>query len=139
MDMIKILRDQILFLSAFILIFGLIQTDIYYTQFGLRYQYLNLGYQHILYRGTTLAYFDYRFVAIFILLSGVILLSHLPFSVVLHRVRLRSTVIIYSAFVVIASAGAYLSFQSGVDLAVADMYPASTTLRQLSGFHSETR
>jgi hypothetical protein len=136
-DTIKLLRDQIIFLGAFVLVFGLIRTDVYYAAFGLKYQSLNLGYQHIVYRGATLGYDDVSFIILFFCISAVLLLSQYKFKLAIGKFFIPSTIIAYILFSTLASLGIYISFQAGIKQAIDDMYPETTTLRQLIEFHSE--
>ena len=57
-DYLKTMRDQAIFVAAFFSIFGLITTDMYYSTFGVKYQFLNLNATHMVYRGFTEIYFN---------------------------------------------------------------------------------
>ena len=48
-----IIRDEIALLGLLVLFIGIVSTDHYYQQFGLRYQFLGLPSFHIAYRGLT--------------------------------------------------------------------------------------
>jgi hypothetical protein len=49
----SLIKDEILLLGLLVLYVGIISTDAYYGQFGLRYQFLSLPSFHIVYRGLT--------------------------------------------------------------------------------------
>lgn len=47
------LRDQLLTLGSLVLLVGYISTEVYYQYFGIKFQTLNLGPSHLVYRGIT--------------------------------------------------------------------------------------
>ena len=67
-DYLKTMRDQAIFVAAFFSIFGLITTDMYYSTFGVKYQFLNLNATHMVYRGFTEIYFNPLFFGVFIII-----------------------------------------------------------------------
>jgi hypothetical protein len=48
------LKDELFLITFFIICSGLVYTDSYYQQFGIKYQFLNLSLMDIIYRGLTL-------------------------------------------------------------------------------------
>lgn len=47
------LKEQLALLSFLVLFAGIVATETYYTAFGVRYQVLDLGLPHLIYRGVT--------------------------------------------------------------------------------------
>jgi hypothetical protein len=47
------LKEQLALLSFLVLFAGIVATETYYTAFGVRYQILDLGLPHLIYRGVT--------------------------------------------------------------------------------------
>ena len=47
------LKEQLLLFSFLVLFAGMISTDTYYAAFGLKYQFLDLSTEHLIYRGVT--------------------------------------------------------------------------------------
>jgi len=48
------LKTELALIALLVVFIGLVATESYYGRFGIRYQFLNLGATHILYRGLTL-------------------------------------------------------------------------------------
>jgi hypothetical protein len=133
---LKTIRDQVLFVAGFFSVFGLLTTDSYYNYFGIKYQFLNLGTAHILYRGFTLIYFNIMFVTIFLIILMGVLLSRFRFKIAIGRKLVEGEYAIYAFLGVAMAAGCYISFTTGIETAARDMYLESTTLRQLTKFYS---
>ncbi|NYH24232.1 hypothetical protein [Paraburkholderia bryophila] len=69
------LKEQLLLVSSLVLFAGIVTTDTYYSAFGLRYQFLDIAPEHLLYRGVraltdSIALAIAYFVAIFWLAGG---------------------------------------------------------------------
>jgi hypothetical protein len=136
-DYLKIIRDQIVFIAALFSIFGVIYADFYYSSFGVRYQSLNLSPTHILYRGVTLIYFNLYFLLVFLMIIIGVLMSRLGFSILVGGYAMRGGIVIYLILSIAAVIGAYLSVTTGQNTAVQDMYVNTTSLREITCFHSK--
>lgn len=47
------LKEQLLLVSSLVLFAGIVTTDTYYAAFGVRYQFLDLASEHLIYRGVS--------------------------------------------------------------------------------------
>jgi hypothetical protein len=64
------LRDDLTVLGLLVLLCGLISTDTYYSEFGLRYQFLNLSASHLIYRGLTVLLTSPWFILTYAIAAG---------------------------------------------------------------------
>lgn len=136
-EFLKTIRDQMVFTGVFFAIFGWINTDAYYSAFGMKYQFLGLGYDHILYRGFTLLYFEWKFALVFVLIVVSIFVSRSQARFALGRFHLSGEAVSYALLAASLMAGSWLAYGVGLTSAVSDMYEDTTSLRKVTFFHSD--
>lgn len=138
-DLLKVIKDQVLFAASFFSIFGLLMMDSYYQAFGVNYQFLGLSASHILYRGVTLVFFNWMFVTVFLMILIGVFVSYVKINVPMASSHVPPNVGSYVILSIALFFGGYLAFTTGRSTAVRDMYVDTTTLRQITGFHSTNR
>ncbi len=138
-DFLKLIRDQMIFVATFFAVFGLITTDAYYSQFGIKYQFLGLDYSHIIYRGFTLLYADKLFLVIFSSIITAVFVHRISFSIQATQLVIGGEALSYGLLIAALVGGSYFAFAVGARSAVDDMYVSTTTLQALTHFYSNSK
>ena len=129
-DYLKTMRDQAIFVAAFFSIFGLITTDMYYSTFGVKYQFLNLNATHMVYRGFTEIYFNPLFFGVFIIILVGVFTSQARFTVKVRRTEIDAQYFAYAVLGIALCVGVYLSITTGETSATRDIYADTTSLHR---------
>jgi len=116
--------------------FGLISTDSYYTEFGLRYQDIGIPYDHLVYRGFWLPLKQPYFLLIYAIVIVATAYANASFALRLYLLTMNRTAIFYTSCAICMVIGSVMAYDTGVEIAVDDVYAKTTTLRQLTRFHS---
>lgn len=127
--MLKALRDNLALLAFLVLLVGVSNSEAYYAAFGLRYQFLGLSPDHVLYRGLT-AVFQSWLIAILYLIAMILILGQGRMALVFKRIRTLR--ILNYVFVAVLSIAAWLvGGYAGRMSAEADVTEASSPLPKI--------
>lgn len=132
--MIKALGEHLAFFSLLVVLVGVSSTEAYYASFGLRYQFLSISADHILYRGLT-STFASPFIALIYLLAIAIIAGQSRLILLLRGQDLLRW--LNYAFVVVFAVGAWLAGRSaGGSAALVDSGADATGLPRIQALQS---
>jgi hypothetical protein len=131
--MLKALRDHLGLLSLVVVLVGVSSTEAYYGSYGLRYQFLSIPTNHVLYRGLT-ATFDSMLIAglYLVAIAAMAGQSRLAFALGgLDRVRWLN----YALVVLVAVAAWFAGLAAGYSAAITDSTEGVTGLPLIQALH----
>jgi hypothetical protein len=122
------LKEQLLLVSFLVLFAGMISTDTYYAAFGLKYQFLDLPTEHLIYRGITALTTNWSLgvayaLSIFWLATG--------WSLLLSRFPKREQwldLMTYLIVLLVMGVGYYSAINSGAKAAAVDLCESTSEL-----------
>jgi hypothetical protein len=136
MDTVSIFRQQLLYLSILIVTFGIVSTDSYYHSFGLRYQEIGLPYDHLVYRGFLLPLKQPYFLALYAIVIFSVFYANANFILRFWFIKMNRIVTFYVLSLLAVLIGFLMAYNTGISIAMSDVYPTTTGLRQLRTFHA---
>lgn len=121
----EILKDQILLLGLLVFFIGIVSTEVYYSAFGLRYQFSSLPSFHLVYRGLSVLITEP-----YLLLPYLIATAWLSVDASATAARLRRfrVPISYGLIALLLAATYPLAKVAGTRQADRDMYAGTSTL-----------
>jgi hypothetical protein len=128
--------QQVFIAAILIAFFGILSTQAYYATFGIEYYFLDIPIQHIIYRAIALIKYDPWMILPYLAMVFVLAFDEAQIPLKLGRVSISSKLYTYPLLIGILVWGWLLSVDAGVRLAVDQMDPRTTSLRQLSAFDS---
>lgn len=122
------IKDPIYLLSLLVFFVGIVFTETYYTAFNIKYQTLSLPVFHIIYRGLTAIFLDWRILIIYAFSAIWLAFQNSIVQALLNKQRWLAVILPYCFVGFVVAANYPLARSAGNRAAKADMHEVSCTL-----------
>lgn len=130
-------KDQFILIGSLILYIGLVSIDEYYSNFGIRFQFLNLSSSHIIYRGIQIVFSNYY---IILLLLTIAAWQYLEEYILYERYPIYRIFRIQASYIfllVMLFLSYFIARNTGKKMAKLDLNITTSTLPEIIDISSE--
>jgi hypothetical protein len=136
MNPMALLKSYFVLGAALSVFLGIVSIESYFSYFGLEYYDLGIPWDHLIYRGVVLSFSNISIAAIHASALLVFFLAEIDARLVVRGKQITRLTYGSLALFGVVVGGFFVAREVGFSKAVSDMYPETTELRALVGFHS---